>query len=88
MALHGCSQTLDDVGLDFVTRTGLNGYAEANNITVLYPQVQASAFGPVNPLGCFDWTGYTNEAYASKNGVQVQCIKRLVDKALEGEYAQ
>jgi len=37
ISFHGCSQTLDDVDEDYVTLTGLNEVAEANNIIVLYP---------------------------------------------------
>ena len=36
---HGCQQTLADIGTQYVEHVGLNEWAEANNIIVLYPQV-------------------------------------------------
>jgi len=52
--LHGCQQTLDDVQLQYITKTGMNEVAEANNIVVLYPQTIKSSLSPFNPQGCFD----------------------------------
>jgi len=37
IAFHGCKMTLADIGTEFVTNTGLNEIAEANNFIVLYP---------------------------------------------------
>lgn len=52
IAFHGCAQTLDDINTTFVTETGYNRWAEANNIVVLYPQAKATL---TNPEGCWDW---------------------------------
>jgi len=38
--------TLADIGTDFVENSGLNGWAESNNIIVLYPQAKKSTFSP------------------------------------------
>jgi poly(3-hydroxybutyrate) depolymerase len=54
--MHGCLQYSGLVGDVFVRNAGYNGWAEANNIVVLYPQAHPT---PLNPKGCFDW-------YASK----------------------
>jgi len=71
--LHGCAQTLADVDDDFVTKTGINEIAEANNIIVLYPQAKKSMITPSNPQGCWDWWGYSDSfldktKYVSKDG--------------------
>lgn len=76
VALHGCEQTLVDINTTFVTSTGYNGWAEANNIIILYPQAKANA---LNPNGCWDWWGYTGPAYASKLGVQIAAVKNMID---------
>jgi hypothetical protein len=52
IALHGCSQTEADIGTQFVEHIGLNEYAEANNIIVLYPFAKVSYSVPSNPSGC------------------------------------
>lgn len=39
---HGCKQTLNDIGTDYVKHLGLNEIAEANNIIILYPQAKSS----------------------------------------------
>lgn len=54
---------------------GYNAWAESNNIIVLYPQVHASL---LNPMGCWDWWGYTGAHYAQKGGPQMATIKNMV----------
>lgn len=89
IALHGCSQgrswKLADgslMGNRYATLTGYNGWAEANNIVVLYPQaiaVPAPAFLPArnNPKGCWDWWGYGGSDYLSKEAPQMAAIARM-----------
>ena len=36
----------------YALHAGYNGLAEANNLIILYPQVQTST---LNPSGCWDW---------------------------------
>lgn len=40
----------------FVKHAGYNGWAEANNIILLYPQTVSSDWNPANPQGCWDWS--------------------------------
>lgn len=75
---HGCKQTLDDIGMQYVEDTGLNGWAEANNIVVVYPQVIRSGLIPYNPEGCWDWWGYDDLNYANKEGTQIAFVDRIV----------
>ena len=57
--LHGCLQTIKDIGTEFVLNNGANEWAMANDAVVLYPQ--ASSIPLSNPKGCWDWWGYTGE---------------------------
>lgn len=76
VVFHGCEQTIKNINTTFITDTGYNGWAEANNIVVLYPQAIAT---DVNPKGCWDWWGFTGEDYASKLGVQIATVKGMID---------
>jgi len=78
-AFHGCQQTTDDIGNDFYANGGYNGWAEANNIVVIYPQAVKTFFDPSNPEGCFDWWGYTNANYAVQSGPQIAMIANLIN---------
>jgi len=81
---HGCMQSTEFIGEDFIQGAGYNEWAESNNIIIFYPQVQSSKFAPMNPKGCWDWWGYTNENYANNKGPQMQAIKAMIDK-ISGE---
>ncbi len=83
VALHGCQQSSEFVDTQFVTGAGYNEWAESNRLLVLYPQVASSKIAPLNPLGCWDWWGYTDDAYATREGRQVAVIKATLD-ALAG----
>ena len=84
VAFHGCRQTTEDVGMDYVLHTGYNGWAEANGIVVLYPQaVRNMMLG--NPRGCWDWWGYTGPQYHTKKGPQMFMINGLVQQWKEGK---
>lgn len=82
IALHGCNQGREAIGEDYAWLTGFNGWAEANNIVVLYPQA-ATVPSPWynwfdgNPNGCWDWWGYTGEDYLSRNAPQTSAIGRI-----------
>jgi poly(3-hydroxybutyrate) depolymerase len=78
VALHGCQQSAEKVGKNFVADTGYNEWAEHNRLLVLYPQVNAST-RPYNPKGCWDWWGYTGSAYATRGGAQMKAIKAMID---------
>lgn len=79
IALHGCQQSAEFIGDAFAAGAGYNEWAESNKLLVLYPQVASSKIAPLNPLGCWDWWGYTGDDYATKTGVQVAAIKATLD---------
>ncbi len=83
VALHGCQQSVEFVGDAFAAGAGYNEWAESNRFLVLYPQVASSKIAPLNPLGCWDWWGYTGDDYATKSGAQVAAIKATID-SLQG----
>ena len=80
VAFHGCQQNAENIAQQFVDGAGYNQWAESNRIVVLYPQTKAS-FVPLNPKACWDWWGYTDPNYATKNGQQIQHVSNML-KAL------
>ncbi|MGI9237981.1 MAG: extracellular catalytic domain type 2 short-chain-length polyhydroxyalkanoate depolymerase [Woeseiaceae bacterium] len=79
VALHGCQQSVEFVGDAFAAGAGYNEWAESNNLLVLYPQAASSKIAPLNPMGCWDWWGYTGDDYATKSGLQVAAIMATLD---------
>jgi poly(3-hydroxybutyrate) depolymerase len=83
VALDGCVQTQASIGTKFITESGLDEYADTNNIIVLYPY-QVSSSTPNNPNGCWDWWGFEGSNYALRSGVQMAAIKKMVDRIQSG----
>jgi hypothetical protein len=91
VALHGCNQFQSHnywnfsfpfyhrFGRQYVDHAGFNGWADANDMVVLYPQT-TSALLLGNPLGCWDWWGYDDANYALKKGRQMVAIKLMIDR--------
>lgn len=93
VAFHGCQQQAELIGKNFVIHAGFNEWADANRIVVLYPQTAATSAVPItpfNPQGCWDWWGYTDFGYdmpghyATRDGVQISAIWRMVEKLASG----
>lgn len=59
IAFHGCRQGASEIGSRFYRDVGYNGFADANRLVVLYPQVHRSNGIPANPRGCWDFWGYS-----------------------------
>jgi poly(3-hydroxybutyrate) depolymerase len=78
VAFHGCKQGASYVKDAFVRQSGYLAAADAGNVIVLFPQVEPS-YQPLNPNGCWDWWGYTGDAYATQAGPQVAAIKAMLD---------
>jgi hypothetical protein len=79
VAIHGCQQGKSVVGDVFVREAGYLEVAELNNIIVIFPQVRGSLVFPTNPMGCWDWWGYSSVSYATKSGPQMSGIKKMID---------
>ncbi|GFD91133.1 depolymerase [Tenacibaculum sp. KUL152] len=78
ISFHGCNQYADAVGDAYTTQTGINEWADDNNIVVLYPQTKKSLFMPLNPQGCWDWWGYSSSDYANKEGAQIKAVTQML----------
>ena len=79
IAFHGCQQSTEFVGDTYARHAGYNEWASTNDLLILYPQVAKSSVAPINPLGCWDWWGYTGEDYAARSGAQMSVVTMLVD---------
>lgn len=80
IAFHGCRQTLDEVGEAFVRDTGYLRWAASNRMIVLFPQAQKSW---KNPRGCWDWWGYTDARYMSRQGLQISAVRHMLERIAE-----
>lgn len=84
IALHGCEQGDNgragqrDAPPAFVAHAGYNEWAELNRIVVLYPQ--AASVPMLNPKACWDWWGYTGDAYATREGVQIKALRQMIER--------
>jgi hypothetical protein len=89
VVLHGCEQTIADIGELYVTSTGYNSWADANNFIVLYPQaVRNLLIG--NENGCFDWWGYLGNSgsYDTIGGYQIAAIYAMMQAIEKGTLGQ
>ena len=77
IAFHGCQQSRGAVGDAFISGTGFAAWADTNRIVVLFPQVTASPF--TNPLGCWDWWGYTGFDYLTRDASQIAAVHKMVE---------
>lgn len=85
IAMHGCGQGVSEIGTTYIERTGYLQVADNNRIIVLYPQVKKSKSIPMNPNGCWDFWGYSNDNlppynYYHKDALQMMAIKKMIDR--------
>ena len=80
---HGCSMNFDILGTDFITDSGLEEVADANNIIIMFPQTIKQTGG--NPFGCFNWFGYNSDllggAFAKKDAIQMKGVYDMLARA-------
>ena len=82
VAFHGCVQNADAVGQRFVRGAGYNEIADTNRLIVLYPQAAASS---LNPLGCWDFWGYTSPDpdhpdFDTREAPQMAAVMRMIER--------
>ena len=75
VVFHGCRQTLDEAGLDFIQLAGYNNWAEKNHVVIFYPNILKSL---MNPKGCWDWWGYADANYNNKMGSQIRSVTKII----------
>lgn len=76
IAFHGCEQNAASLDRQFVDDNGLNRWADAHDLVVVYPQARAS-FMPLNPKACWDWWGYSGADYDTRDGRQLAWLAGL-----------
>jgi len=79
VALHGCQQGKATVGDVFARKAGYLEVAELNDLIVIFPQIAPTMFLPTNPMGCWDWWGYSSIYYATKTAPQASGVKKMID---------
>ncbi len=85
VVFHGCQQSSEVIGTELVEHSGFNRWAASSSIIVLYPQVQSSSLAPMNPLGCWDWWGYTDDDYLSRSAPQLSAVHGMVERLASSE---
>jgi poly(3-hydroxybutyrate) depolymerase len=78
VAFHGCGQNRAAVSDAFVSGTGFAAWADSNRLIILFPQAEADL--AVNPLGCWDWWGYTGFQYLTRDAPQITAVHAMVTK--------
>lgn len=78
VAFHGCGQNRAAVSDAFVSGTGFAAWADSNRLIVLFPQAATDPL--VNPLGCWDWWGYTGFSYLTRDAPQIASVHAMVTK--------
>jgi hypothetical protein len=86
IALHGCEQNRETVGMKFIEGSGFARWADGNRLVVLFPQVSANPV--LNPKGCWDWWGYTGEGYLTKDAPQIAAIWKMAERLAEPPVAK
>lgn len=86
VAFHGCRQSAVQVGTAFASGAGYNEWAGTNRLVVLYPQTAprygwgaGSSKWVFNPRACWDWWGYTDGSYATRDGVQIRAVRAMLE---------
>ena len=88
LVLHGCAQSAEVVGTDFIEQSGYLPWAEANDIVLAFPQVKKSLAAPLNPHGCWDWWGYTGDDYATRSGKQMAVVAGWIGDLSMGAFPE
>jgi poly(3-hydroxybutyrate) depolymerase len=77
---HGCEQGRAEIGDALIEGSGFAGWADANRLVILFPQVEGSA---VNPKGCWDWWGYSGLDYLAKDAPQIAGVFAMLERLSE-----
>lgn len=88
VVFHGCGQSATEIGDLYYTQTGYNEIADTNNMIVLYPQVEPSNTIPYNPIGCWDYWGYSsseldNPVFYTRNSPQMKAVVGMLERLAE-----
>lgn len=78
VVFHGCSQQRSVLQDKYPQLTGFREWADTNRLILLLPQVLENPLA--NKFGCWDWWGYTNRDYPTRDGKQIKAVKRMLDR--------
>jgi hypothetical protein len=76
VSFHGCGQSHEQVKDAFYQGGGFARWADTNQIVVLFPQVAVTS---TNRQACWDWWGYTGDAFLTRSAPQIKAVKRMLD---------
>jgi len=79
LVLHGCLQSREQLGDEFAILSGYLPWAEVNGIVLAFPQVKPQ---PSNPLGCWDWWGYSGDNFLLRDGPQMLALVNWLESLL------
>ncbi|WP_114417019.1 extracellular catalytic domain type 2 short-chain-length polyhydroxyalkanoate depolymerase [Marinospirillum perlucidum] len=85
LVLHGCEQAAEKVGTDFIQQSGYLQQADARNLMLVFPQIEATL---ANPKTCWDWWGYGGDEFDTREGEQVQALRSLWQQLLNGSPSE
>ncbi len=82
VVFHGCTQSAQTIGERVVRDVGYNEIADTNRLIVLYPQVAKSSS---NPLGCWDFWGYTSADpdrpdFYTRQAPQMAAVMKMIQR--------
>ena len=82
VVFHGCTQSAQTIGERVVRDVGYNEIADTNRLIVLYPQVAKSS---ANPLGCWDFWGYTSADpdrpdFYTRQAPQMAAVMKMIQR--------
>jgi poly(3-hydroxybutyrate) depolymerase len=80
VVFHGCLQYQGIIGDRFAIESGIDEWADTNNVIVLYPYAVPGSGAVVNPNGCWDWWGYDDPNYSLKSGTQISIVYKMVQR--------
>lgn len=79
VVFHGCRQNAETVGDAVYAHAGYNNWADANALILLYPQTATTA----GNKGCWDWWGYDDARYYTKQGPQMAAVFAMIRRLSE-----
>jgi len=81
IVFHGCWQSAVLTQDAVYGQLGYNEWADSNRVIMLYPQVDPS-WAPPNPIGCWDWWGYTGSKFPTRSGAQLTAVRAMAHRLL------
>jgi hypothetical protein len=69
-----------------VHHAGFNELADTNNVVMLYPTMSSWGTTQQTKAGCWDSYAKTGKKYATKSGIQMGNVKRMIDAVSSGGH--